>query len=276
MSNTPAYLLGMAPEEIRRLAHQHEAWRDETERLWAAAGVGPGQTIIDLGCGPGFTTIDLARLVGPAGRVIGLDASTAAAHELRRAVTRHELRNVEVIEAFEADVDLAAFRPDVIFARWLYWFLPEAEASIRRVATALGPGGTFAVMDYCNYHGIGTEPESALFRKVFEAVHRSVADGGGSLDVAGELPAMFRRSGLRTTRLLPLMQVARPGDPVWQWVSEFQRLHLPALVDKGYLTPEELAAHQAWWASLTANPDAVFFAPPVMGVVGVKDWERRI
>jgi len=106
---------------------------------------------------------------------------------------------------------------------------------------------------------------------VFEAVYRSVADAGGSLDVAGKLPALFRRCGLQSSHVLMLAQVARPADPVWAWVSEFQRLHLPALVEAGYLTAEELAAHQAWWSSLADNPEAVFFAPPVMGVVGVKD-----
>jgi len=270
MSDTSTYVLGMAPEEIRRLAQQHGAWREQTERLWAAAGVEQGQTIVDIGCGPGFTTVDLARMVGPGGRVIGVEPSTAAAHELRAAVAREGLANVEVVEAFEADVNLAAYRPDIVFARWVYWFLPDAEASILRVAAQLEPGARFAVMDYCNYHGIGTEPASALFAKVFTAVHRSVAESGGSLDIAGRLPSLFRGAGLRTVRMLALSQVARPGEPVWQWVSEFQRLHLPALVEKGYLTPEELAEHQAWWSSLAGSPDSVFFAPPVMGVVGVK------
>jgi hypothetical protein len=125
-------------------------------------------------------------------------------------------------------------------------------------------------MDYANYHGIGTEPRSPRFERIFRAVYDSVAAGGGSLDIGGRLPAMFRACGLRTTCLEPLAQVARPGDPIWRWVTTFQRLHLPPLVEKGYLAAGELAAHQAWWASLEADPDAVFFAPPVVGVVGVK------
>ena len=261
----------MAPDEIRRLAHQHESWRAETERVWSLAGIEPGCTVVDLGCGPGFTTIDLARRVGETGRVVAVDASTAAAHDLRAAVARHGIRHVDVVEAFEADVDLAAARPDVVFARWFYWFLPEPEASIARVAAALAPGGRLAVMDYCNYRGIGTEPRSDRFDRVFRAVYQSVADAGGSLDIGGRLPAIFRASGLRTTQVVALGRVARPGEPVWEWVSTFQTLHLPALVDKGYLTAEELAAHHAWWAALEANPDALFFAPPVVGVVGVKD-----
>ncbi len=271
MSGEPQYLLGMAPEEIRRLAHQHEAWRAETERLWDLAGVRPGQTVVDLGCGPGFTTLDLARRVGPSGRVVGIDASTAAAHELRSAAAREGVAHVEVVEAFEADVDLASYRPDLVFARWVYWFLPDVEASVRRVADALPPGARLVVMDYCNYHGIGTEPASDVFGRVFRAVYDSVRAGGGSLDIAGRLPAIFRTCGLRVTDLVALNRVARPGEPVWEWVSTFQSLHLPALVDTGYLTREDLAAYQAWWTSLTRNPDAVFFAPPVMGVVGVKD-----
>jgi SAM-dependent methyltransferase len=271
MSGEETYLLGMSPDEIRRLAHQHEAWRSETARLWALAGVGPGQTVVDLGCGPGFTTVDLAGLVGRAGRVVAIDSSTAAAHELRGTLARDRIGNVEVVEALEADVNLAAHGPDVVFARWLYWFLPEAGHSVARVAGALRPGARFVVMDYCNYRGIATEPRSALFDHVFRAVYQSVADGGGSLDIAGHMPRLFRASGLRVTALIALQQVARPGEPVWEWVSSFQRLHLPALVERGYLTAAELASHLAWWSELERNPDAVFFAPPVMGVVGVKD-----
>lgn len=271
MSGGPTYVLGMSPDEVRRLAHQHEAWRVQTERLWARAGVGAGQTVVDLGCGPGFTSLDLARLVGRGGRVVAVDPSTAAAHELRAALGRDGIGNVEVVEAFEADVDLSAYRPDVVFARWMYWFLRDAERSVARVAAALPQGARFVVMDYCNYHGIGTEPRAALFDRVFRAVYQSAADGGGSLDVAGRLPRLFRACGLRTTDLVPMQQVARPGEPIWEWVSSFQRLHLPALVEKGYLTVAELASHLAWWSALEQDPDAVFFAPPVMGVVGVKD-----
>ena len=89
------------------------------------------------------------------------------------------------VEGFEADLDLAAFHPDVVFARWFYWFLPEPEAAVRRVANALRPGGRLAVMDYANYRAIDTEPRAERFDRVFRAVYQSVADAGGSLDIAG-------------------------------------------------------------------------------------------
>lgn len=264
------YFLGMAPEEVARLAHQHRAWARQTVHLWDVAAIGPGDRVVDLGCGPGFTSLDLARRVGVTGRVIAVDPSGRALDELRRAVAHHGLTNVECVESLEAELDLAAFRPTVVFARWVYWFLPEVEASVRRVSGALGPGGRIVIMDYGNYLGIGTEPPSALFARVFRAVYDSVEAGGGSLDIAGRLPGICRRCGLDVTILESLTEVARPGEPIWTWLTTFQDLHLPALVERGYLTAAEVDAMRAWWSTLSRQPDAVFFAPPMVGLVGVR------
>ena len=52
-----------------------------------------GESILDVGCGCGATTLDLAAAVGPLGRVVGLDISTAmtsvAAERLAAAGHRH-------------------------------------------------------------------------------------------------------------------------------------------------------------------------------------------
>jgi len=276
MSTLTEYPLGMSPDpdEVLRLEQQHLAWQRQTERLWDLAGICAGQTVIDLGCGPGFTAVDLARRVGPSGRVVAIDASTATAEHARAYAARQGLSNVEIVSQLEAEADLSRWSPDVVFARWFYWFVPDAEESIARVASALGEGGTVAVLDYCNYHGIGIEPASPLFDKVFRAVADSVADQGGSLDIAGRMPALFRASGLTVSAIEPLNQVASPGSPVWRWVSTFQRLYLPALVERGYLARQDLDDHVVWWAAREQDPATVFFAPPILGVVGRKGTQR--
>src|SRR6266446_10098631 len=42
-------------------------------RMVAAAAIGPGQRVLDVGCGIGDPTLQVAVLVGPHGHVLGLD-----------------------------------------------------------------------------------------------------------------------------------------------------------------------------------------------------------
>ena len=155
------YLLGMAPEEVARLGRQHEAWREPTARVLDAAGIRPGSTVVDLGCGPGFTSLELAARVGPAGRVVAVDASERALAELGRRLERGGHRNVEARRSEVLEADLAGVRPDVVFARWLLCYLAEPGRLVERVASWLPPGGRFAAIDYWNYRAIHAEPPAS-------------------------------------------------------------------------------------------------------------------
>ncbi|MBL7213665.1 MAG: class I SAM-dependent methyltransferase [Desulfobacteraceae bacterium] len=123
MAEGNGYLLGMEPAEVQRLEQQHEVWRSLTECAWELAGFGAGQTIVDLGSGPGFTSRDLACLVKESGHVVAVDSSTIATDYLRSIVKKKGMANLEVITADVADVDLWAWEPDGVFARWLFCYL---------------------------------------------------------------------------------------------------------------------------------------------------------
>jgi ubiquinone/menaquinone biosynthesis C-methylase UbiE len=43
--------------------------------LIAAAGIQPGQRVLDVACGTGYFARMIARAVGPSGVVVGIDAS---------------------------------------------------------------------------------------------------------------------------------------------------------------------------------------------------------
>jgi SAM-dependent methyltransferase len=270
MSEGRDYLLGMAPAEVERLGRQHDVWRDDTTRAWDLGGFREGQTIVDLGAGPGFTSLDLAARVGPAGRVIAVDSSQVATRYLLAKAAQNGVSNLDVVCADVEHVDLAGWNPDGVFARWLFCFLPDPKAVVRHIASAIGAGATMVLIDYWNYLAIRTEPDSPLFRKVFQAVFESFADAGGSLEVAGKLPALLEANGLTVTAIEPLCRVGRPRSPTWRWISEFQELYLQTLVEKQYLTTADLEAYRRWWQDQTGNPAAFVFSPPMLCVVGVK------
>ena len=68
----------------RRLNLLAEIMRPTTLALLDRVGVGDGLHCLDLGCGGGHVAIDMARRVGAAGRVVGVDFD-ATVIELARA-----------------------------------------------------------------------------------------------------------------------------------------------------------------------------------------------
>jgi len=66
------YALGYTNAEYDRLIRQAARIAPITERLFSEAGIGPGQRVLDLGSGVGDVAMLAARLVGPAGEVVGI------------------------------------------------------------------------------------------------------------------------------------------------------------------------------------------------------------
>ena len=75
MPDKKSYILGTDQEELERLKIQHDVWESETLKGWTLAEFKSGDTILDLGSGPGYCTVELAKIVGYAGKVVGVDRS---------------------------------------------------------------------------------------------------------------------------------------------------------------------------------------------------------
>ena len=101
----------------------------------------PGAHAVDVGCGWGDTAIELARKVGPAGKVLGLDCCDAFLEKGRRDAADDGLANVTFVEA---DVQTYRFEPefDLCFSRFGMMFFANPVAAMRNVRSALKPGGT--------------------------------------------------------------------------------------------------------------------------------------
>jgi cyclopropane fatty-acyl-phospholipid synthase-like methyltransferase len=66
--------------------------------------VGPGMTVIDLGCGPGFFTIPARHVVGAAGHVIAADVQPEMLDHLRGRLSQAGIADVDVVLATEGRV----------------------------------------------------------------------------------------------------------------------------------------------------------------------------
>ncbi len=101
-----------------------------------------GDAVLDIGCGQGITSIKLAERVGPTGRVLGVDISTAmiagAMSRLEGQVDNLEFRVGDAAtEPFDQTFDLA-------FSRFGVMFFPDPDDAFGNISRALEPGGRLA------------------------------------------------------------------------------------------------------------------------------------
>jgi SAM-dependent methyltransferase len=107
-----------------------------------AAAVQPGEAALDVGCGCGQTLLRLAELVGPRGRVVGVDPS---APMLARARERCAACScVSLVEGDAASAPFASGSFDALFSRFGVMFFPDPRGAFRHLFGALRHQGRLA------------------------------------------------------------------------------------------------------------------------------------
>lgn len=107
----------------------------------------PGETVLDLGSGAGLDSILAARLVGPSGRVIGIDMTTPMVDKARRNVQELKLANVEFHQAQVEALPLPAATADVAICNGLFNLCPDKPHALAEVYRILKPGGRLLMAD---------------------------------------------------------------------------------------------------------------------------------
>jgi len=114
-------------------------------KMFPALPLRRGDSVLDAGCGWGDSAIELARRVGPAGSVVGLDRCGAFLDDGRADAKQAGLTNLTFLEA---DVQTYPFRPvhDFCFSRFGTPFFEHPVAGLRNLRSALRPGGVMTMM----------------------------------------------------------------------------------------------------------------------------------
>jgi ubiquinone/menaquinone biosynthesis C-methylase UbiE len=115
------------------------------EAVIAAAGVKPGERVIDVGCGAGWMSLEMARRVGDAGSVTGLDISGALVAEGERRAREAGLRNVRFVKADAARSGLPAGAADCLASRFGVMFFSDPYGAFAHLRSLLKPGGRLTV-----------------------------------------------------------------------------------------------------------------------------------
>lgn len=111
------------------------------------AGLTPGMTVLDLGAGAGNDAFVARRLVGEAGKVLGVDFTPAMVAKARANADRLGFNNVEFREGDIEHLPIGGSTIDVVLSNCVLNLVPDKLRVFAEMARVLKPGGHFCVSD---------------------------------------------------------------------------------------------------------------------------------
>jgi arsenite methyltransferase len=114
---------------------------------WLLGRIEPGSVVLDLGCGAGTDLLIAAQMVGPEGRVIGVDMTGAMLERAKASADEMGLDNVELHESLIESLPLEDSSVDVVISNGVIDLVPDKDAVFDEIDRVLRPGGRLQVAD---------------------------------------------------------------------------------------------------------------------------------
>jgi SAM-dependent methyltransferase len=117
-----------------------------------------GGKVVDVGSGAGIDSLIAARMVGPEGRVVGVDMTPAMLGKAQRAAIEASIGNVEFRQGYAEALPIEDGWADVVISNGVLNLVPDKQAALEEMARVLKPGGRLQIGDIMVQKAV---PESA-------------------------------------------------------------------------------------------------------------------
>lgn len=116
-----------------------------TEAIVEDARIGSRDSVLDIATGPGEPALTIASIVGPQGKVFGVDPIPEMIAAARREASRRELGNVQFEVAFADGLPFPDDTFDAVVSRFGVMFFPSPLDAVREMLRVLKPGNKLAL-----------------------------------------------------------------------------------------------------------------------------------
>lgn len=264
-----SYPLESSDRERARLSSQAELLRPLTERLLRNAGAREGMSILDLGTGAGDVALLAAEIVGPTGRVVGMDRDADHLAHARKRAAGAGLSNMTFVQG-DINAPPADTPFDIAIGRYVLMYQTDPVATVRAIAHVVKPGGAIAFHELNMFDGArgdiwpqppggGGDASQSMGASILKGVQNHMGV---------RLPEVFLSAGLDISNWG--FEGASPMGPMTARKEGMARVLEAARNQRRALGQDvsDLETFENWWKNA---PDygAVLQPPGVLG------WARR-
>ena len=131
------------------------------------AGLGPGMRVLEVGSGMGDVALLVAEMVGPGGRVLGIDRDATGLENALERTRQHGCSSWVSFQASNLDEFNTADQFDAIVGRYILLYQHDPGATIRHLLRFLKPGGivVFHELDFTDPRS--SDPPCAFWDEIY-------------------------------------------------------------------------------------------------------------
>jgi ubiquinone/menaquinone biosynthesis C-methylase UbiE len=270
----PNYVLGQSAYEYERLTLQAKVLRPFTEKFLTVAGIKPGMRVLEVGSGMGDVALLVAEIVGPRGRVLGVDRDATGLENARERTRQQGCSSWVSFQASNLVEFNTADQFDAIVGRYILLYQHDPGATIRHLLKFLKPGGivVFHELDFTDPRS--SDPPCAFWDEIYALLSEVFRRAGNPPDYGRRMAKAFLDAGLPfPTVLAESLAGGGRGLNLYRWIANTLISVSPRMGEMGLAMPGGVVADETLAKRL--EEEVVASGSQILGPIQFGAWTRK-